>query len=86
MFHVSNVFPLSSRRSNDREAARRSWGPADKEEGNREFWASIQEPYDYIMGSNLIPDSCQVREKKNFLWEKSCSVFLESVKVVGVIR
>lgn len=48
------------RRCNDREEARRSWGPADKEEGNRDFWASIQEPYNYIMGSNLIPDSYQV--------------------------
>ena len=50
------------RRCNDREEARRSWGPADKEEGNRDFWASIQEPYNYIMGSNLIPDSYQVQQ------------------------
>ncbi|CAL4061011.1 unnamed protein product, partial [Meganyctiphanes norvegica] len=48
-----------SKRCGEREAARRSWGPADKEEGNRDFWASIQEPYDYIMGNNLITDSCQ---------------------------
>ncbi|MPC23633.1 hypothetical protein E2C01_016693 [Portunus trituberculatus] len=53
---------LVGERCNDREEARRSWGPADKEEGNRDFWASIQEPYNYIMGSNLIPDSYQVGE------------------------
>ena len=58
------------RRCNDREEARRSWGPADKEEGNRDFWASIQEPYNYIMGSNLIPDSYQVTELS-----KNCRVF-----------
>ncbi|KAK8744577.1 hypothetical protein OTU49_000880 [Cherax quadricarinatus] len=60
--HTNSLNRRKSKRSNDREEARRSWGPADKEEGNRDFWASIQEPYDYIMGSNLIPDSCQVGE------------------------
>ncbi|XP_076062425.1 uncharacterized protein LOC143037757 [Oratosquilla oratoria] len=49
-----------SKRTSEKEIARRSWGPADKEEGSRDFWASIQEPYDYIMGSHLIPDSYQV--------------------------
>lgn len=60
--HTNSLNRRRSKRSSERDAARRSWGPADKEEGNRDFWASIQEPYDYIMGSNLIPDSCQVGE------------------------
>ncbi|KAF2364760.1 hypothetical protein FHG87_004485 [Trinorchestia longiramus] len=48
-----------TRRSNKRRAddtARRSWGStAEREEGPSEFWASIQEPYDYIMTSALLP-------------------------------
>ncbi|XP_071530629.1 uncharacterized protein klar isoform X1 [Panulirus ornatus] len=60
--HTNSLNRRRPKRGNDREEARRSWGPADKEEGNRDFWASIQEPYNYIMGSNLIPDSCQVGE------------------------
>ncbi|XP_063840507.1 serine-rich adhesin for platelets-like isoform X5 [Scylla paramamosain] len=60
--HTNSLNRRKTKRCNDREEARRSWGPADKEEGNRDFWASIQEPYNYIMGSNLIPDSYQVGE------------------------
>ncbi|XP_050693034.1 uncharacterized protein LOC126983896 isoform X2 [Eriocheir sinensis] len=60
--HTNSLNRRKTKRCNDREEARRSWGPADKEEGSRDFWASIQEPYNYIMGSNLIPDSYQVGE------------------------
>ena len=54
-----HVFPY--RWSNDSEEARRSWrGIEDKEEGNRDLWAFIQEPYSYIMGRSLIANSYQV--------------------------
>ncbi|XP_068217202.1 klarsicht protein [Palaemon carinicauda] len=67
--HTNSLNRRKSKRSSERDAARRSWGPADKEEGNKDFWASIQEPYDYIMGSNLIPDSCQAICKMDTIFQ-----------------
>ena len=32
---------------------RRSWGPV--EEGNSDLWATIKEPYEHIMTSELMP-------------------------------